>query len=162
LPDEIEQRLRPEAVDKHGLMMRKHLHVEEVSFRRQRDEEIERGARKTGDRRKIDRLKDIGDEFVGRSVLLENRPNRQDVVLLAEDIGRRKKALEIAPLQLARPADGNPSAHERKRRRQACPNSGHSVLPAAKLAALERAAIGLKGWPAAGPRAAVACGSRVA
>ena len=118
LTHEVEQRFGAEPVDEDRLVVRDHPYVEKGTLWRQGDEQIDRRARETGYGREIGGFEDIGDELVARRVLLEDRPDGNLVILLAENIGRWKMFLEIGARQLTRlrPARGDQRNDQRNKR----------------------------------------------
>ena len=50
--------------------------------------EVGGGAAEAGDAGEVDRLEGVGDDLVGVCLLLEDRPDREAIVALADDEGR--------------------------------------------------------------------------
>ena len=114
LADKLKQRLRAQAVHKHRLMLRKHFDINKGAFRIHGNEQIDRQACESGDRRHVDALKDIADEFVFRGVLFEQRPDRNLSVPVAHDIRGGETRDQIGFGEYAGPAHGQPQYSQHK------------------------------------------------
>ena len=103
LLDEGEERLRAEALQEDRLVVREHRHVPEGAVRGERDQQVGRRAAEAGDRREVDGFERVGEYLVGARLLLQDRPDREPVVLLADHQRGREVAFDARAIELAGP-----------------------------------------------------------